>query len=405
MELIKTFIKYVKIDTESDANSSSVPSSAKQFDLAHILVEDMKEIGIQDAHVDEFGVVYGTLPSTIDKEVDTIGFIAHMDTSPDMVGKNVQPRIIHNYDGNEIILNETLDIRMNAIQFPTLAKHIGQDLIVTDGTTLLGADDKAGISEIMMMCQRMIQDDIPHGTIKIAFTPDEEVGRGTNHFDVAKFDAAYAYTVDGSDIESIDFENFHAASAEVNIQGSSIHPGEAKHKMINASELAMEFHALLPVKDHPALTEGYEGFNHLTTLQGVCEQAHMEYIIRNHDAVLFAKQKQDFENAALFMNQKYGEQTIQLMIRDSYANMADLVRTKIEIVEKVEEAMKQIGITPKHSPIRGGTDGARLTYEGLFCPNIGTGGYNFHGKYEYISIQSMEKIVELLIKIVENNAK
>ncbi len=403
MNVTNTFLKYVTIDTESDAHSTQTPSTSKQFDLANVLVEEMKSLGIEDAYVDTYGIVYGTIASNVDTPCDTIGFIAHMDTSPDMSGKNIKPRIIEQYDGNEIVLNEALDIRMDATMFDNLNDHVGQDLIVTDGTTLLGADDKAGIAEIMCMCAYVMEHDIPHGTIKIAFTPDEEVGRGTDHFDVEAFGADYAYTVDGSDIESIDYENFNAASALIDIQGSSIHPGDAKHKMVNASELAMEFHSLLPTKDHPALTQGYEGFNHLTYVQGECEAAKMEYIIRNHDTNLFAKQKEDFMLIADFLNKKYGSNTITLSIEDSYANMADLVRTKIEIVEKVEEAMKQLGMNPKNTPIRGGTDGARLTYAGLLCPNIGTGGFNFHGKYEFISIQSMEKIVKLLVKIVENN--
>lgn len=404
MNVVDTFMKYIKIDTESDHHSTQTPSTSKQFDLAHVLVEEMKNIGIEDAHVDEFGIVYGSIASNIDKKCDTIGFIAHMDTSPDMSGKNVKPRIIENYDGSEIILSEALDVRMDATMFPILNKHVGHDLIVTDGTTLLGADDKAGIAEIMCMCDYIISSNVAHGAIKIAFTPDEEVGRGTDHFNVEKFDATYAYTVDGSDVESIDFENFNAAGAVVDVQGSSIHPGEAINKMVNASLVAMEFHSMLPVQDNPAYTEGYEGFNHLTYLSGECEFAKLEYIIRNHDKQLFKKQKEDFIRIAEYLNAKYGEHTIALTITDSYANMSELIHTKYEIVTKVEEAMIQLGMSPKHTPIRGGTDGARLTYDGLLCPNIGTGGFNFHGKYECVSIQGMEKIVQLLIKIVENNA-
>ncbi|NBK98843.1 MAG: peptidase T [Erysipelotrichia bacterium] len=405
MNLVERFLKYVKMDTQSNPHSDAIPSSAKQLDLANVLVEDMKAMGIEDAHVDEYGIVYGSIPSNVEKEVDTIGFIAHMDTSPDMSGKDVQAKIVKNYDGGKIILNEKLGISMDTHTFPSLALHKGQDLIVTDGTTLLGADDKAGIAEILDMCQKIMQENIPHGAIKIAFTPDEEVGRGADHFNVKAFAADYAYTVDGGDIHSIDYENFNAASAVVNIKGSSIHPGEAKHKMINALHVAMQFHSLLPVKDDPALSEGYEGFNHLCEIQGGCEEAKMEYIIRNHDEMLFQKQKEDFIRATKFLNDQYGYEMISLDIQDSYANMRQLIEKRMDIVDNVKIAMKQIGLTPISTAIRGGTDGARLTYEGLLCPNIGTGGYNYHGKYEYVSIQSMHKISELLCKIVENNAK
>lgn len=405
MNLVDRFIKYVKIDTESDAHSTSVPTTAKQFDLANVLVEDMKAMGINDAHVDEFCVVYGSIPANIDKQVDTIGFIAHMDTSPDMCGKNVNPRIIKNYDGGEIVLNEQLNISMSPDKYPSLSLHKGHDLIVTDGTTLLGADDKAGVAEILDMCQKIINENIPHGDIKIAFTPDEEVGQGADHFNIKKFAADYAYTVDGGDINSIDYENFNAASALVEIQGSSIHPGEAKNKMINATHVAMKFHSLLPVKDDPALSEGYEGFNHIVLMEGGCEQAKMEYIIRNHDEYLFAKQKEDFKRAEKFLNDMYGYEIVKVSITDSYANMRQLIEKRMDIIENVKKAMKEISLSPISTAIRGGTDGARLTYEGLLCPNIGTGGYNYHGKYEYVSIQSMQKISELLCKIVENNAK
>ncbi len=404
MKVVERFLKYVSIDTQSELGSKNTPSTYKQLDLANVLVEEMLAMGIADAHVDPSGIVYGSIPSNTSKTCDTIGFIAHMDTSFDMSGENVKPRIIKQYDGEEIVLNEALKISMDTHKFPSLLKHIGQDLIVTDGTTLLGADDKAGISEILTMCEYFLTSNEEHGTIKIAFTPDEEIGRGTENFNVEKFGADYAYTVDGGDIECIDYENFHAASAHVEVQGNSIHPGEAKYKMINASEAAMHFHTLLPIKDRPYLTEGYEGFNHLVTMQGTCEFATMDYIIRNHDIDLFEQQKEEFRRVANFLNQRYPHEVIQVRIVDSYANMADKIKKRMDIVEKVEVAMREIGLQPKHSPIRGGTDGARLTYMGLLCPNIGTGGNNFHGKYEYISIQSMKKIVELLIKVVKNNA-
>lgn len=405
MNLTERFLRYVKIDTTSDLHSDTIPSTMKQFDLANLLVDEMKALGIREAHVDEYGVVYGSIPANCEGKFDTIGFIAHMDTSSDMSGANVKPRIIENYDGNKIVLNESLNISMDAQTYPSLKKHIGQDLIVTDGTTLLGADDKAGIAEIMDMCQTILASDAKHGTIKIAFTPDEEVGRGADHFDVKKFNADYAYTVDGGDIEAIDYENFNAASAVVKIQGSSIHPGEAKDKMRNAIHVAMQFHSLLPIKDDPALTQGYEGFNHVTEIKGACEEAQMEYIIRNHDEILFEKQKEDFRRVEAFINDFYHDEVVKVKIEDSYANMRKLIEPRKDIIENVEVAMREIGLNPKHTPIRGGTDGARLTYMGLPCPNIGTGGYNYHGKYEYVSIQSMNKISELLQTIVYNNVK
>lgn len=403
MNLVERFIKYVKIDTCSDPKSNTYPTTMKQFDLANVLVEEMKTMGMEDVYVDVYGVVYGSIPSNVDKNCATIGFIAHMDTAPDMSGTNVKPRIIENYDGKTIWLNDT--VSMDPKEYPTLANHVGHDLIVTDGTTLLGADDKAGIAEILDMCQNIIDNNLPHGTIKVAFTPDEEVGKGPDNFNVAKFGADYAYTVDGSDVNSINFENFNAASALVKVYGSSIHPGEAKNKMKNAVLMAMQFHALLPAKDDPALTEGYEGFNHLHGIKGECEYAEVEYIIRNHDKTLFNKQKEDFKRAEKFMNDTYGYKAIEVIIEDSYANMREMIETKMEIITKVEDAMKELDMVPVYEPIRGGTDGARLTYMGLLCPNLGTGGHNFHGKYEYISIQSMQKMSALLTKLVVNEAK
>lgn len=405
MQLKDRFIKYVKIDTQADPTSTTYPSALKQFDLANVLVEDMKALGIEDAHVDEYGVVYASIPSNVETKCDTIGFIAHMDTSPDMSGKDVKPRIVENYDGNAIVLNEQLGIVMEPSAFPTLLDHIGHDLIVTDGTTLLGSDDKAGIAEILDMCQTVLQENIPHGTIKIAFTPDEEVGAGTDHFDVEKFGADYAYTVDGGAVNSINIENFNAAGASIVINGRSIHPGEAKHKMINALKVGMQFDALLPTKDDPALTQGYEGFNHLEGMHGGVEKAYMEYIIRNHDETLFEKQKEDFKRAAAYLNGLYGYEIITLTIEDSYANMRKYIEEKMDIVYKIEEALQEMGMQAQYDPIRGGTDGARLTYMGLITPNIGTGGFNYHGKFEYCSIQSMQKVSELLTRIVRNNTK
>ena len=405
MKVQERFLKYVTFDTQSDENSQTTPSSLKQLKLAKYLVDELKNIGVTNAYVDEFGIVYGSLLANCEANCPKIGFIAHMDTSPDMSGENVKPRIIENYDGSDIILNEKLNIHMGPNDFESLNRNIGENLIVTDGTTLLGADDKAGIAEIMTMLETIIQKNLPHGDIKIAFTPDEEVGRGTDHFNVKAFDADFAYTVDGGEVEFIDYENFNAASAVLDIQGLSIHPGSAKGKMINALSVGMEFHSMLPVEQNPAYTEGYEGFNHLTDMHGECEHAHMSYIIRNHDETLFEQQKEDFKRIADYLNKKYPENTITLQITDSYANMRQIIEQNMNIIELVKKSMEEIGLQPASAAIRGGTDGARLTYEGLPCPNLGTGGYNYHGKYEYVSINEMEKSVALLLKIVENSLK
>lgn len=401
MKVQERFLKYISFDTQSDEASKTTPSTLKQLLLANYLAEEMKHIGMHNVAVDEYGIVYGTIPATAGCEgIANIGFIAHMDTSPDMSGNNVCPRIIENYDGKDIELNPA--VHMNPAMFSKLGDMVGKDLIVTDGTTLLGADDKAGIAEIMTMAEVLIQDQKPHGTIQIAFTPDEEVGHGADHFDVKKFHADFAYTVDGGPVDSIDYENFNAASAVVSVQGSSIHPGDAKQKMLNASIIAMEFHSMLPVFLNPAFTEGYEGFNHLTDMKGECEHAQLSYIIRNHDKTLFEKQKDEFHNIAAYMNKKYPSSTIQLEIEDSYANMRNVIEEHMDIIRIVESAMKTLGIDATSHAIRGGTDGARLTYDGLPCPNLGTGGYNYHGKYEYACIQEMNQSVDLLLAIVAN---
>ena len=405
MDLIERFIKYVKVDTESMHESSLTPSTLKQLDLGNMLVEELHELGLKDAFMSEQGVVYAKLKSNMDKEVDHIGFIAHMDTSPDMCGKDVKPRIIHHYDGNEIVLNSELNIMMSPEEFPLLKKDVGSDLIVTDGTTLLGADDKAGVAEIMDMVEYFVtHPEVKHGNISIAFTPDEEVGRGTENFDVKLFNADYAYTVDGGNASDIDFENFNAASAKVTINGLSIHPGTAKNKMKNSQLMAMEFHHLLSVELNPAYTEGYEGFNHLTTMAGDCEKTVMNYIIRNHDKTLLEKQKRDFENAAIFMNAKYGSESVVLEIEDTYMNMRSYIEKNMDIVNQVYEVISEMGMTPNSSAIRGGTDGASLTYMGLPCPNLGTGGRNCHGKFEYASINEMRQVSKLLIEIAKKVA-
>lgn len=405
MAVEERFLKYVGFDTQSDPNSVTTPSTKKQLKLAEALKEEMLQMGIADAHVDEFGIVYGSIPSNVDKKTDTIGFIAHMDTSPDLTGENVKPRIIKDYDGKDIILNEELNIVMSPKDFPTLLKNIHDDLIVTDGTTLLGGDDKAGVAEIMEMAETIIKENLPHGDIKIAFTPDEEVGRGADNFNIAEFAADYAYTVDGGDVESVDYENFNAAAANITVHGLSIHPGTAKGKMINSLLVAMEFQQMLPVQENPAYTEGYEGFQHITSMEGYCEETKMEYIIRNHNKELFEKQKENFHRIAAYLNQKYGEHTIDLKITDSYANMREIIEKNMLIVDQVKQALRELGLEPTSQAIRGGTDGARLTYDGLPCPNIGTGGYNYHGKYEYVSINSMHICVKLLLKIIENSVK
>lgn len=387
------------MDTQSDENSTSYPTTAKQLVLAEKLVSELKELGLNDAHVDEFGIVYATLEANAEAKA-TMGFIAHMDTAPDMSGKDVKPRIVENYDGKDIVLNEELNIVMKPENFESLYTNVGEDLIVTDGTTLLGADDKAGIAEIMTMLECVVKENRPHGTIKVSFTPDEEVGKGTDNFDVEKFGADYAYTVDGGEVDSIDYENFNAAGAKITIHGTNIHPGSAKGKMVNSVLIGMELQQLLPTFENPMYTEGYEGFFHLIHMQGDCETTHMEYIIRNHNDELFAKQKETMVKVCEFLNFKYGD-IVECVIEDSYANMRSVIEKDMSIVDQVKEAMKEIGLNPVSNAIRGGTDGARLTYDGLPCPNLGTGGYNYHGKYEYASIQQMEKSVELLLKIVE----
>lgn len=400
MNVIERFLNYVSYDTTSDASSEIVPTTQKQLVFAHQLVEEMKELGIYDAHVDEYGVVYGWIPSNVEDDVPAIGLLAHMDTSPDMCGENIKPRIIENYDGSDIVLNQELDIVLSPTAFESLRNQIGKDLIVTDGTTLLGADDKAGVAEIMTMAQQLIQENTPHGLICIAFTPDEEVGKGTDHFNVEKFKAEFAYTVDGGNIAQINYENFHAAGATIQIQGNIIHPGYAKNKMRNASLIAMEFHQLLPVFEDPACTEGYEGFHHLHAVQGDCEFCQMTYIIRNHDKATFERQKADFLHAAAFLNQKYGEKTIVCTIQDQYTNMKEYIEQRKDILERIETAMKACNIAYQYEPIRGGTDGARLTYMGLPCPNLGTGGYHCHGRYEYACINEMEQAVQVLMELV-----
>lgn len=399
--LINRFLNYVKIETTSDESSTSVPSTKGQKEFAKMLVKELKEIGLKDISLDDNGYVMATLPTNITKDVPTIGFIAHMDTSPDMSGKDVKPNIIKDYKGGDIVLNKEKNIVLSTTDFPELNDYIGHDLITTDGTTLLGADNKAGIAEIVTAMEYLINNpEIPHGTIKVGFTPDEEIGRGTDYFDVEKFNASFAYTVDGGPIGELEYENFNAASARVVIQGRNVHPGTAKNKMINSMLIGAELNNMLPINERPEYTENYEGFYHLVGFNGTVENTNMTYIIRDHSKEKFEIKKKTLQKLVDFLNYKYGG-IIHLEIKDSYYNMKEKIEPVMYIVDIAKQAMMDLGITPKVQPIRGGTDGAGLSYEGLPCPNIFTGGLNFHGKFEYISIQGMELAVKTILKIIE----
>mgnify|MGYP005919552105 FL=1 len=405
MEIKERFLNYVSFDTQSVENSQTVPSTSKQLKLGKYLVEELQSLGIENAKIDEYGVVYGTIPSNNNHQGDVIGFIAHMDTSPDASGKDIHPQIIKNYQGQKITLNEDKKLYLDPEQYPQLLHLVHHDLITTDGTTLLGADDKAGIAIIMQMVEYLhTHPEFKHNDIQIAFTPDEEIGCGSNHFDVKYFNADYAYTIDGGDIHIVEYENFNAFSAKVNIHGRSIHPGSAKNKMINSTRVAYEFDSLLPVHMRPESTEGYEGFNHLHAIQGTCEETTMDYIIRNHDLQQAKKQCQEFIDIVEFLNKKYGYQIIDLTITESYLNMKEALKDHMFIVEQALAAIKENGLDAYCSPIRGGTDGARLTFMGLPCPNLGTGGFNYHGPYEYCSLTMMEKQVQILLHILKSTA-
>lgn len=405
MNIVERFLKYVQIDTQSDGHSTQHPTTQTQVEFAKMLVEEMKEIGIEDAHVDQYANVIGTIPGNTDKELPVIGFLAHMDTASDFSGKDVKPRIIENYQGGDIVLNEELNVVMYADQFQSLSHQIGQDLIVTDGTTLLGGDDKAGIASIMSMAETLIQNpDLKHGTIKIAFTPDEEVGGGIELFDVKAFGADYGYTLDGGGVGGIDFETFNAATAVIKIHGFSIHPGGAKNHMKNATEIGMDFHSLLPVEQRPQYTEGYEGFYHLTEFNGGIENAEMVYIIRDHDRKLFEEKKQLMQTAAQYINAKYGAGTLEIKVVDSYYNMREMIEPCIEIVENAREVMREMGITPVTAAVRGGTDGSHLSFMGLPCPNLFTGGYNCHGQYEYVCIQELKQSMDMIVRLATRGA-
>ena len=399
--VIDRFLKYVSFDTMSDENSETCPSSAKQKILGAVLVKEMKEMGILDAHMDENGYVYGTVPG--DPSLPTIGLIAHMDTSPDASGADIKTKIVE-YQGGDICLNEEKGIFMKPADYPSLKKNVGKHLIVTDGTTLLGADDKAGVAEIMAAAEYLLTSGVPHATLKIGFTPDEEIGRGADKFDVKKFGADYAYTADGGTVGEIEYENFNAAGATAVFHGRSIHPGSAKDKLINSQLIAMEFNALLPVAQRPEYTEGYEGFIMLHGMEGEVELSTLYYIIRDHDMDKFLQKKALMESAAAFINAKYGEGTMDLTIRDSYFNMKQCIEPVMYVVDRAKAAMKAVGMNPVEVPIRGGTDGARLSYEGLPCPNLCTGGENYHGRFEYIPVEDMELCVRMLVEILTNIA-
>ena len=391
------FLKYVSFDTKSDENSETCPSTLGQKLLGAALVEEMLEMGITDARMDENGYVYGTIPGN--PNLPTIGLIAHMDTSPDASGTDVKARIVE-YTGEDILLNAEKDIWLRASDYPGMKKHIGKHLIVTDGTTLLGADDKAGVAEIMTAAEFLLRARMNHATVKIGFTPDEEIGRGANLFDVAGFGADYAYTVDGGSIGELEYENFNAAGAKVEIFGVNIHPGSAKDKMKNAQLIAMEFNALLPADQRPEHTEGYEGFFHLTDMQGDVEKATLYYIIRDHDFEKFEEKKELLIKIGEKLNEKYGNGSVCVSVKDSYFNMKQMIEPCMFIVERAKSAMEAVGITPSIQPIRGGTDGARLSFEGLPCPNLCTGGENFHSRFEYVPVEDMERIKDLLIQLM-----
>ncbi len=395
--VVERFLRYVTFDTQSNEDSETCPSTDKQRILGAVLVEEMLAMGIADAHMDADGYIYGTVPG--DPSLPTIGLIAHMDTAPDACGENVKARVVP-FDGSDVCLNEEAGIYLRESDYPELSLHHGKHLIVTDGATLLGADDKAGIAEILAAAEFLMITRMRHATLKIGFTPDEEIGRGADRFDVEKFGADYAYTVDGGLIGELEYENFNAASATMTFRGRNIHPGSAKDKMINSQLIAMEFHGLLPVHQRPEATEGYEGFILLTDMEGCVEESKLSYIIRDHDKTKFEEKKAMMAEIASFLNRKYGQGTVIGNIRDSYYNMRKMVEPHMYIVDRAKEAMENVGITPITVPIRGGTDGARLSYMGLLCPNLCTGGANFHSRFEYIPVEDMEKITQMLVQLL-----
>lgn len=401
MSALARFLRYISYDTQSDEESESVPTSEKQKVLGELLAQELFDMGLYNAHMDEYGYVYGWLPATAGCEgVPCLGLVAHMDTSPDVSGANVKPRIAL-YRGGDIVLNEGLGIVTREQDFPSLGRYVGQEIVVTDGTTLLGADDKAGIAEIFScMAHFVANPEIPHGRIAVAITPDEEVGRGTDHFNIEKFGAAVAYTVDGGELGEVEYENFNAAGATITIKGLNIHPGTAKNKMKNALLIATEFATMLPITETPAHTEGYEGFYHLHHMAGNESEATLSYLIRDHDSDKFDAKKAFLSHLALLLNEKYGAETVTIELRDQYRNMKEQIEPHMYLIHRAKAAMERVGVTPESIPIRGGTDGARLSYMGLPCPNLSTGGMNFHGIHECIPVPSLEKMVEVLIELV-----
>ncbi len=404
-DIIKRFVSYVTVDTESDPESETTPSTAKQWDLANALVEELKAIGMSEVTIDNNAYIMATLPSNVDHDVPTIGFISHFDTTPDFTGANVNPQIIPSYDGKDIVLNSEKEIVLSPDYFEDLLQYKGQTLITTDGTTLLGADDKAGIAEIISAMEYLIQHpEIKHGKIRVGFTPDEEIGRGAHKFDVEKFGADWAYTMDGSQIGELEYENFNAAGAKVTVKGKIVHPGYAKGKMVNSMYIATEFINALPRMETPEHTEGYQGFFHLHHMEGKVEETTLHYIIRDHDKVHFEARKEAMMKLTNEINNQYHKEVVQIEIKDQYFNMKEKVEPVMHIVDTAEEAMKSLGIEPIIKPIRGGTDGSQLSYMGLPCPNIFAGGHNFHGRYEYVPVESMIKATEVICKIAELTA-
>jgi len=406
MNITERFLKYVSFTTTSDENTNMTPSTPGQILLANYLVDELKTLGLKEVDIDENGYVMATLPANTDKAIPTIGFISHMDTSPDMSGRHVKARIVTNYDGNDIILNDEKEIVFETTKYPEILQYKGQDIIVTDGTTLLGADDKAGIAEIISAIEYLIaHPEIKHGKIRLGFTPDEEIGHGADHFDVAKFNADWAYTIDGGEIGELEYENFNAASAKVYFKGLNVHPGYAYHKMVNSMRIAQEFVGMLPRWETPEHTQDYEGFYHLLNVDGSVEKSTLSYIIRDHDRDRFERRKKEMQHLVNKINAEFGEGTSTLEIRDQYYNMREKIEPVMHVVDLAFEAMEAVGVKPNVKPIRGGTDGSRLSYMGLPCPNIFAGGHNFHGRFEYVPVQSMEKAMMVVVKIVELLAK
>ncbi len=403
-KVLEKFLRYIAVDTASDPESETQPSTSKQLNLSRMLVAELRAMGVKDVELDEWGYVMASIPSNLPDgiNVPAIGFIAHVDSAPDASGENINPQIIENYDGSDIVINKERGFVMKVEEFPELLKYKGNTIITTDGTTLLAADDKAGIAEIMTAIEHLMANpNLPHGTIKIGFTPDEEIGRGVDKFDVERFGAEYAYTLDGGEIGELEYENFNAAAAKIFIQGRNIHPGYAKEKMVNAIILGAELNSMLPVEQRPEYTAGYEGFFHIIKFDGTVESANIQYIIRDHDSEKFESKKRLISQCIDFLNKKYGEGTFSLELKDQYYNMRKQVEPHYHIVERAVEAMEMAGIKPNIKPIRGGTDGARLSFMGLPCPNIFAGGHNFHGKFEYIPVESMVKAVEVILNLVK----